>query len=642
MNRSLSLLLVVTLAGGSIQAQNIGINVDGAVPAASSLLDIDALALPANDKRGLLIPRIALTSRTVAAPVVAPAASLVIYNTATAGAAPNNVAPGFYYWNGATEWLRMFSGNDAWSTTGNFGTTAGTNFIGTTDAKDFVVKTGGSAAANERMRVLSGGPIVVNKTTAAATDAFSVYGTGSTGAINALGTNAISGYTATGRGVFGISTSTTTTGDLTGVWGEAASTLGTGVVGLASGTSGQADGVFGQTASTSGNGMFGANAATTGVGVAVRGQSVTRNGVAILGIVNTSNANITAGTTAYGVQGQVNGAITGTGQAIGVFGVTAMTTGAANGVWGQSASTTGNGVLGFSTNTTAAGTGTGVWGEAASGIGTGARGRATYTGGGVVQPVGVFGDATHANGFGSYGKNRHLSGTGVSAVGNNEVGNYLVAGSGIAASGNTTGALHYYTNAGASWGTVIQDAFANQWNVGGWNGFGYFKIIGPGAVSTVVKDMEDQKVLLYCPEAPEVLFQDYGIGQLTDGSAHVQIDPILTKNIIVSEDHPLKVFVQVEGDCHGVYVTNKSATGFDVHELSGGTSSVAFSWSIVATRADETEESGNGDVRHSSYRQRFGPAPPYLERRAMLPDQTGHSPETAPQLMKQPLTKEIE
>jgi hypothetical protein len=85
--------------------------------------------------------------------VVAPAASLVIYNTATTGAVPNNVAPGYYYWNGATEWLRMFSGNDAWSTTGNNGTTAGTNFIGTIDAKDFVVKTGGSAAGNERMRV---------------------------------------------------------------------------------------------------------------------------------------------------------------------------------------------------------------------------------------------------------------------------------------------------------------------------------------------------------------------------------------------------------------------------------------------------------------------------------------------------------
>ncbi len=27
--------------------------------------------------------------------------SLLVYNTATAGTSPNNVTPGFYYWNGA-------------------------------------------------------------------------------------------------------------------------------------------------------------------------------------------------------------------------------------------------------------------------------------------------------------------------------------------------------------------------------------------------------------------------------------------------------------------------------------------------------------------------------------------------------------
>ncbi len=57
---------------------------------------------------GLLIPRIALTSATDAATVVNPqggalAVSTLIYNTATAGSVPNNVVPGFYYWNG-TAW----------------------------------------------------------------------------------------------------------------------------------------------------------------------------------------------------------------------------------------------------------------------------------------------------------------------------------------------------------------------------------------------------------------------------------------------------------------------------------------------------------------------------------------------------------
>ena len=43
----------------------------------------------------------------------------------------------------------------------------------------------------------------------------------------------------------------------------------------------------------------------------------------------------------------------------------------------------------------------------------------------------------------------------------------------------------------------------------------------------------------------------------------------------------------MEGDCNGVYVTDKTATGFIVRELQNGTSNVSFSWHIVANRKDE-------------------------------------------------------
>ena len=98
---------------------------------------------------GILIPRVALTTKAAAAPVVNPtsgalANGTLVFNTATAGVNPNNVVPGFYYWN-TTAWV--FVGNDstiagnAWNTTGNTGTTPGTNFIGTTDNQDLVFKT---------------------------------------------------------------------------------------------------------------------------------------------------------------------------------------------------------------------------------------------------------------------------------------------------------------------------------------------------------------------------------------------------------------------------------------------------------------------------------------------------------------------
>jgi hypothetical protein len=53
-----------------------------------------------SNKKGFLPPRIALTATNVASPVVNPAIGLLIFNTATAGGTPNNVSPGYYYWNG--------------------------------------------------------------------------------------------------------------------------------------------------------------------------------------------------------------------------------------------------------------------------------------------------------------------------------------------------------------------------------------------------------------------------------------------------------------------------------------------------------------------------------------------------------------
>ena len=103
------------------------------------------------------------------------------------------------------------------------------------------------------------------------------------------------------------------------------------------------------------------------------------------------------------------------------------------------------------------------------------------------------------------------------------------------------------------------------------------KIEGVGTVNTTVEDVNGNLVVLSCPEAPENLFQDYGQAQLVNGKAHINIDPTFAKNITVNEKHPLRVFVQLEGDCKGVYVENKTRNGFDVVELAGGNSNVKFS-----------------------------------------------------------------
>lgn len=61
---------------------------------------------------GFVPPQIALTSTTSAAPVVNPQTAgipiegTIVYNTATAGTSPNNVTPGYYFWNGAS-WTKF-------------------------------------------------------------------------------------------------------------------------------------------------------------------------------------------------------------------------------------------------------------------------------------------------------------------------------------------------------------------------------------------------------------------------------------------------------------------------------------------------------------------------------------------------------
>jgi len=88
---------------------------------------------------GLLIPRVALTN-TLIATVITPTISELVYNTATI----NDVTPGYYYWDGL-KWVKLAVGsNNDWSITGNAGTVAATNYIGTSDPVDFRIRTAGA------------------------------------------------------------------------------------------------------------------------------------------------------------------------------------------------------------------------------------------------------------------------------------------------------------------------------------------------------------------------------------------------------------------------------------------------------------------------------------------------------------------
>lgn len=143
------LIISLLIVQQPLQAQNVGINATGAIPDASAILDISSA------DKGLLIPRVALSSTTSNAPVGAGIATgLMVYNTATAGVSPNNVLPGFYYWEG-TKWIAFGGqGGKDWGLNGNAGTTAA-NYIGTTDATELHFRTNNT----NRVRLSTNGQI---------------------------------------------------------------------------------------------------------------------------------------------------------------------------------------------------------------------------------------------------------------------------------------------------------------------------------------------------------------------------------------------------------------------------------------------------------------------------------------------------
>lgn len=219
---------------------------------------------------------------------------------------------------------------------------------------------------------------------------------------------------------------------------------------------------------------------------------------------------------------------------------------------------------------------------------TGVNSAVAGTGGGAGL-VGVTNQAG-SGAAGVWGQNNNTNGTGIVATGNNQAGNTLVAGSGLAATGLTT-AIYGRTNSAGASQVIYSDNFGSITRVNYWNGTTQFKINGTGTVSTLVRDNEQRQRVMFAPEAPEVLFEDYGVGQLVEGRARIVLDPIFAAGITVNDKHPLRVFIQLEGDCNGVYVTNKTADGFEVVELAQGKSNVKFSWHVVGNRADE--ELGN-------------------------------------------------
>lgn len=99
MLRYFIVVFTVTLGSKFVNAQ---ISIGSTSPSASAMLEVNATS------KGFLPPRVALSSINDVTTISSPATGLLIINTATAGTAPNNVFPGYYYFDGS-KWQHIFN-----------------------------------------------------------------------------------------------------------------------------------------------------------------------------------------------------------------------------------------------------------------------------------------------------------------------------------------------------------------------------------------------------------------------------------------------------------------------------------------------------------------------------------------------------
>ena len=548
---------------------------------------------------GLLIPRIALSATNVAT-VLTPTTSELVYNTATSAVGPNQVTPGFYYWDG-TLWIRLSSGatND-WALTGNAGTTPGTNFIGTTDAQDLRIKTGGTDRLNIQN---SNGQLQSYFAGTNTAPAFSWNADPNTGVFRSaadnlsLTTNGIEGLRVRENSNVSIgatyaSTNAAPTNGLR-VQGQT-------VIGKASGEDTR-DIFSSHTSATAFNNVTGYPGVTgtraisgyaNGGGMGVFGFA-DRNGYGIVGLTQPSAISSFV-QTGEGVLGQADGSTGISSIPIGVHGIIDEATAGLN---------TATPVLGENNNITIG-----------SGLGGGAYNGTTPAIAGVYGNIGTRQSVSNTNSY-QFGVIGDILLLGVASqpdatggvLGTNAAGDFGILGykskNGTTFSvygGNSNGSINSgntgkNSNSGTANNTIglgINGGFMGGYVKGNEYGlissgdeFGMY-VQGNTITNEPIVQLTDtnnaQRTISYTATSIEVDVTTRGTGKLTNGESFITFKEAF-KNLVSSEEG-INITITPMGETNGVYISKVTSEGFYVKENRNGSSNVSFNWTAIGTR----------------------------------------------------------
>jgi hypothetical protein len=224
----------------------------------------------------------------------------------------------------------------------------------------------------------------------------------------------------------------------------------------------------------------------------------------------------------------------------------------------------------------------------------GASGQLGTTVGG--EPAGVWGSSSYYGvyGAGTYGVFATASNVGVYAAGNvigvsgisNNSGGWGEIGTTI--NGWATGVYGTSKTYGVfgsapTYGVVGEATYTGVYGKGSSYGVYSDGPVGTASTSAALTALPDNRVVeLYSMASPENWFEDFGSGSLKAGVAEIALDP--TFALAANSESNYHVFITPNGDCEGLYVATRTATGFEVRELRSGKSSVSFDFRIVAKR----------------------------------------------------------
>lgn len=583
----LILSIIIIQSSYSFSQNNVGINSTGDLPDPSAALDIAAF------DKGLLVPRVTTIQRNS---IAAPANGLLVYDT--------DSMCFFYYRLPNHVWISLCN-------TGETGPTGPTGEPGHTGAT--------GPAGNVGLHGNTGptGPTGTTGIIGATGPTGAMGSIGATGPTGVMGNTGITGPTGAvgSTGAKGATGSTGFTG-ATGPTGPSGATGFTGTNGVT--------GPTGQPGLNGINGSIGPTGPTGPIGCNINNVLMKSNGTnavcTVSPVFESTSGNVGIGDITPAALFTVGNGdlfqVVSTGHIRGINGTTAMpafsfVTEPTMGIFRNSLNDMRisiNGTDRMKFGISASGT-TEVWVNSAS-LYIGDIFSATsildgeYTingynsGSAVLTGGGVYGQAAASTTIGVMGTNINANGTGIVGAGNGLISSILPNGSGAAFCGAFYGTLSRSVNISglrAAEVLICNNAagVAQQHLAGAYVGATLYKIIGPGVVSTVVPISESNSVTLHAPETPEAYFQDYGESQLDNGIVHINLDTLFAKIVCINEKHPMRIYIQMEGDCNGVFVENKTKNGFDVKEINGGKSNSKFQWTIICNRSDSFDYNGN-------------------------------------------------